>query len=231
MAFNLPTDPSTAPSYPLWRKDAVIWQKLTSVAKEKQGLALQYACKSNPRVHEAVVSIEDAKVECEDGFKNVLEVLDGLFKVDEKEEEMKSFHQFENISRAEEQTVADFINEFDSLLKKTQSHGNAMSDNMLGIKLMRAAMLTKTQCDIIKASTVKTDYASIKATMKRTFGESTGIQAPAAASASAPYIKTEPTFHATHAAEAYNCCTYSNTKCGGHQSTRVEDERRRSILW
>ena len=90
----------------------MIWQKLTDVAKGKQGLALQYACKANTRVHEAVVGIESDKVECDDGFENVLKVLGGVFKVDKKEAEMKAYHQFETISRGEDQTVADFINEF-----------------------------------------------------------------------------------------------------------------------
>ena len=195
--FNMPTDPSTAENYNLWRKDAVIWQKLTSVPKAKQGLALQYACKSNTRVHEAVVGINSEQVECDEGFNNVLKVLDDLFKVDAKEEEMKAYYQFEKIHRADGQTVADFINEFDSLLKKTQAHGNAMSNNLLAIKLMRAANLTKTQCDIIKASTQETDYEAIKTTMKRTFGESTGIQCKPEESISAAHIKTEPIYHQT----------------------------------
>ena len=114
-------------------------------------------------------------MECDNGFKNVLEVLDGLFKVDEKDAEMKAYNDFETIQRREDQTIADFINQFDSLLNKTKTHGNIMSDNLLAIKLMRGANLTKSQSEIIKACTVNIDYTTIKATMKRTFGESTGI--------------------------------------------------------
>ena len=218
-AFNLPTDPSNTKNYSLWRKDAVIWQKLTSVPRAKQGLALQYACKANARVHEAVVGISSDDVECDEGFNNVLKVLDELFKVDDKEEEMKAYYQFEKISRNDGQTIADFINEFDSLLKKTQKHGNAMSDNLLAIKLMRAANLTKTQCDIIKASTTETGYEAIKATMKRTFGESTGIQSPIdEASAFPGQIKTEPVFHLA-----------SSSHEEGHQS--FHDENFEDVLY
>ena len=127
--YESPTDPSTAQDYRLWRKDALIWQKLTDVPKAKQGLCLQYACKANARIHEAVLDIESVKVECEEGFQNVLEILDFLFQQDEKDEEIKIYHQFETISRSEDQTIADYLIKFDSLWKKTKMYGNTMNDN------------------------------------------------------------------------------------------------------
>ena len=222
MSYKSPTDPSNAPDYRLWRKDALIWQKLTDVPKAKQGLSLQYACKANARIHEAVVDIESEQVECEDGFKNVLEVLDKLFKVDVKEEEMKAYHLFETISRRDDQTVADFIIEFDALLKKTQSHGNVMSKNLLAVKLMRAANLTKSQCEIIKASTAVIDYDSIKATMKRTFGESTGLGGSSTDDVTQG-IKIEPTFQSSHGVSASNCACQKSCQ-EGHQSREEEKE-------
>ena len=73
MAFELPIDPSTVKNYNLWRKDVLIWQKLTDVPLSKQGLSLQYACKGNIKIQEAVLAIDSEKVEGNDGFKNVLE--------------------------------------------------------------------------------------------------------------------------------------------------------------
>ena len=146
-AFKLPPDPAAATSYALWRKDVVIWQKLTDTAKAKQGLALQYACRSSARIHKAVVSIPEGDVECEEGFNNVLKVLDGLFKIDVKDAELKSYHDFETIQRKDGQTIADFINEFDGLCLETKTHGNVMSPNLLAVKLMRAPSGT-VWCDV-----------------------------------------------------------------------------------
>ena len=93
--FKLPPDPSTAGSYTLWRKDVIIWKKLTDIAADKRGLALQYACRSKDstnrsnRIHEAMVNIPEEEVECPEGFDNVLKVLDQLFKIDEKDAELK----------------------------------------------------------------------------------------------------------------------------------------------
>ena len=210
--FKLPPDPGTSPDYTLWRKDIVIWQKLTDLAAAKQGLALQFACRSNKRIHEAVVNIPETDVAGATGFANVLKVLDDLFKTDDKDAELKSYHDFETIHRKDDQTMADFINEFDALLQKTKAHGNVISENLLAVKLMRAANLTNSQQQMIKAATAKIDYTNIKATMKRTFGESTKIE-----DNMAPTIKTEPTFQ---------------TSCKGACACACEDKgHQRSKIW
>ena len=195
MSFKIPTDPSLAKSYKLWRKDALVWQKITDTPKAKQGLVLQYACQANERIHEAVMDIEETKVVGDDGFKNVLDVLDGLFKVDDKESEMQIYHDFESIRRDDQQTIADFINQFDSLLTKTKSYGNQMSENLLASKLMTAANLTRSQQHLIKASTEELTYTNVKTIMKRTFGESTSINKN---NADELTIKSEPTLQSSH---------------------------------
>ena len=136
MNLELPIDPSTTNNYSLWRKEVLVWQKLTNVPPEKQGLTLQYACKGNKKIQEAVLSIDNEKVESPDGFTNVLEVLDKLLKINSKVEEMKAYQEFEAIKRKESQTIVDFISEFDYLWLKIKEFGNSLSDNILSIKLI-----------------------------------------------------------------------------------------------
>ena len=232
-SFKLPPDPSSSNSYVLWRKDALIWQKLTGVAKAKQGLALQYACRGNARIHEAVTNIDDARVECDDGFKNVLAVLDALFKLDEKDEEMKAYQEFETARREDGQTIADFINQFDELYKKTKDHGNVMTENLLALKLMRAANLTNTQQLIIKASTVDINYTTVKQTMKRTFGESTGFSDNINTSGSdGRIIKSEQTLQSSHSCGACNCNDDKDDQNkGSHQSGEFQDNLGEKVLY
>ena len=101
-----------------------------------------------------------------------------------------------------------------------------MSDNLLAVKLMRGANLTKSQCEIIKASTVETDYTTIKATMKRTFGESTGIGPSNTVNSSIPHIKTEPIFQSAHQIDGGKTCNGAckNTDQRGHQSRKEEEK-------
>ena len=219
-SMKLPPDPSTAKSYSLWKKDAQIWEKLTDVAKGKRGLALQFACQGNLRIKEAVVNIEDDKVDCDDGFKNVLEVLDGLLKVDDKEAEMIEYQAFETIRREDSQTIADFINEFDGLVNKTKARGNVMSENLLALKVMRAANLTKSQQQTIRASTAKLEYKEVKSTMKRMFGESTDIKAPG--SMAEQMIKAEPILQSSHREKSSHCAC--NNSKESHQSGNFDGD-------
>ena len=175
MVFNLPTDPSTAENYNLWRKDAVIWQKLTCIPKAKQGLALQYACKSNNSIHEAILNIDAEEAEGDNGFNKVLKVLDSLHNYDEHTEEIKFYDRFQNLKREEGQAVIDTINQFDFLIMKLEKYDNKFNDITLAEKLIKAANLTPTQCEIIKASASKFDYISVKSVMKQTFANMTTV--------------------------------------------------------
>ena len=92
-----PEDPSTASNYKLWRKDVLIRKKLSSIEANKQGLALQYVCKGNEEIHEAVTNIPDEQVECAEGFNNVLAVIDKLFNVDKRDQEKKECSDFDSL--------------------------------------------------------------------------------------------------------------------------------------
>ena len=75
MSMELPSDPSNSINYELWKKDIQIWAKLTDTMKIRQGRTLQYACRGNEKLHEAVLNLEDKLVDCDDGLNNVLKVL------------------------------------------------------------------------------------------------------------------------------------------------------------
>ena len=145
MTIKFPQDPSTATNYELWRKDVIIWKKLTNIEENKQGLALQYVCRGSERIHEAVTNIPTEKVECPEGFDNVLTIIDELFKIDKRDIEMKECSEFNSLIKEEEQTMAYFIELFDSKYRKIKEHGNSLSNNMLITKLFKAAHLTKTE--------------------------------------------------------------------------------------
>ena len=104
-SFKLPPDPASATSYELWKKDAEVWQQLTDVAEEKQGLALQYACRGDKRIHEAVMAVDPVQVKCNEGFQNVVAALDTLFKIDKKDSELQAYNRLETMRRGDDQTV------------------------------------------------------------------------------------------------------------------------------
>ena len=171
--MSLHPEPPSSEDYLLWRKDIHVWKKITTTPKAKMGLALQYACRVNKKIHEAVLNITEAEVECEDGLENVLKVLDGLHHVDQRESAVQCYEEFERLKRREDQKIADFIIQFESMHNKTKKHGNTLSDDLLASKLMRAINLSAIDQRKIRACTSTFTFQEIKKVLKRTYGDST----------------------------------------------------------
>ena len=174
-SFTLPTDPSTAKDYATWRKDAMIWTKLTDLPSNKHGLALQYVCKSDVTVHEIIANINSCEIESNEGFQTVLKTLDEIFNYSESNEEIKAYDNFQLIKRENGEAVSDFIVKFDFLVNKLQKYGNTFNENQLADKLIKANNLTATQIEIVKAFTPNMNYASVKATLKRVYPDVTEV--------------------------------------------------------
>ena len=89
--MKLPPEPSSSDSYELWPQDIEVWAELTETPVAKRGLALQYACRTNKRLHKAVLKIPSAQVKCNEGLENVLKVIDTFHKADDKGSAIKSY--------------------------------------------------------------------------------------------------------------------------------------------
>lgn len=171
-SMKLPPEPSSSDNYQLWRKDIEVWAKLTETLPAKRGLALQFACRSNKKLHEAVLEIPSAEVECEQGLNNVLKVLDTLHNVDQKDTAIKSYKDFLSLKRKENQTIAEFLLEFEQISNKTKANGNTLSDDLLAYQLLQSANISDTDERIIRASTTELTYKNVQDALKRSFGDS-----------------------------------------------------------
>ena len=169
--LQLPPEPSD--NYVLWRKDIEVWKKLTETPKDKLGLALQYTCRNRKRLHEAVLSIPEEQVEGENGINNVLQILDELHYIDKTDSAVTSYNNFMSLNRKANQSVANYIIEFEAMYSKVKALGNKLSEDVLTYRLLRTLNLTETEEKIVKASTVDFKFLNIKNTLKRMFGEST----------------------------------------------------------
>lgn len=183
--MNLPPEPPTSDNYALWRKDIELWKKLTDTAVAKQGLALQYACRTNKKIHEGVLNIDSEQVDCAEGINNVLKVLDELHNMDQKETALQCFQEFEALRRKDDETVPDFITRFKASVNKTKKNGNTFSDDLLAFKLLKTSNLPDTDQRIIRASATEFTFAGVEKILRRTYADSTYDAVP---------IKVEPTY-------------------------------------
>ena len=199
MASSMKLPPEPSDNYSLWRKDIEVWKKLTDTPKAKMGVALQFACRNKERLHEAVLNIPDEEVDGEEGINNVLKILDELHCVDKKDSALKCYNEFESITRRNNQNIADFILEFEALYTKAKTFGNQLSDDLLAYKLLKAANLTESDERMVKASTAKFEFKTIKETLKRTFSATTG-------NSKEMTVKQEPIFVASTSKPSSDSC-------------------------
>ena len=170
--MKLPVEPSKSDSYDLWRQDIEVWAELTETPVAKRGLALQYACRTNKRLHKAVLKIPSTQVKCDEGLENVLKVIDTYHKVDKKESCINSFKEFLSLKRKQDQTIRDFLLEFDEYLNETISHGNILSDDLKAYQLLESVNISETDVKIIRTSTVELTYKNVQEALRRCFRDS-----------------------------------------------------------
>ena len=193
--MRLPPEPSTCENYSLWRKDIEIWAKLTDTAPNKRGAALQYTCRTNKKIHEAIVNIPEDEVDCPEGLEKVLTVLDGLHNVDKKEAAVQCYEEFLSLKRRPNQQMAEFIQEFATLADKTTSHGNKLSDDLLAFRLMQAVNISEFEERMIKSSCPEFTIEHIVSVLKRAYPYSESI-------GKSVEVKTEPLYFANGATES-----------------------------
>ena len=108
-SLNLPPEPTNDMDYDLWRKDVIVWSKLTSTPKIKRGRALQYSCRHNKRLHEVVLGIEDKLVDCKNGLVNVLKTIDTIMKKSDHQIAVEAFEKFLNLEIEPSETLEEFF--------------------------------------------------------------------------------------------------------------------------
>ena len=161
-SIKLPPEPTA--DYLLWKKDIILWQKLTDTPKEKMGIALQYVCRNNPKLHEAIVNISPEDVDKEGGINEVIKVLDKLHSFDMKQSTVDSYENFQRLLRKKGQSVAEFILEFDNLVKRNQLDDISFSDDLLAQLLIKKTNLPYLEEKIVKASTIEFSLENVKKT-------------------------------------------------------------------
>ena len=226
MSMKLPPDPSSSNNYELWRKDIELWQQLTDTPAAKQGVALQYACRNNPKLHEAVHNIDPEVVKGtgdNQGIDAVLHVLDQLHNVDKKETAVKCYQDFLSLKRKRSQKVSEFLLEFDRLSAKTIKNGNQLSEDLLAFRLLQAVNLSETDERIVRSTAATFTVAGIKEVLNKGYGDT---------AYNTTEIKTEPIYHTTG---AYGCdCKKDRSECceESHQhEVEVEESYYASNNW
>lgn len=203
MASNNFKNPPTLgeKSYHQWRNEVAAWQLMTDVAPNKQALAIALSLQGKAR--EAAFEITGANLNAASGVTELLAKLDEIFKKATVEETCAVYHNFESFKRGEQQSISDYIIEFERLYNKTRRFDVVLPEVVLAYKLLEGANLSQTDKQLTLSGTNDLKFDEMKKSLRRIFSSSL----PATLSAETtsfdhnvpgpvPQIKEEPIWYA-----------------------------------
>ena len=132
---------TSSKTYSDWKKLISIWTELTTLEKKKQGPALVLTLEG--KAQEAALELSSEEITAEAGVKAILNRLDKIYEKDKLTEKFNAIEKFESYKRTKENTIREFLVEFDKRLHKIKNYIEYPHD-LLGYHLLKAANLEPT---------------------------------------------------------------------------------------
>ena len=142
---------------------------MTAPPVTKRVLALQYAGRNIDKLHNVVIQIPEDLVECEEGINNVLHIVDNFYGFDHNKSAVDCFNKFMSIERKDDQSITEFLLEFDTLYNKNKKNGNILADYLLAYLFIEACNMTQITKRIGIPTNINLTYKNVKETLKRIF--------------------------------------------------------------
>ena len=145
--------------YLMWKKDVEIWQLLTSMSKEKQGLDLYMSLEQK---YKQFVNLSVTELSQATGVKKILEKLDELLLQDKDTLAYEAYERFDKFRKVGDMTMVEYINKFDQLYNKAVEYDLTMGTGVLAYLLLKGASLSESDIKMVRLSLSKLDYSSMK---------------------------------------------------------------------
>ena len=160
-------------TYNDWVKLIGIWLTLTPLEKSKQGPALILSLEG--KAQEVALQLDASEISADNGAQNVIEKLNSLYKKDALIEKFNDVESYETYKRPSECSIKDFIVEFEKRLYKIKSHGIQPSDDLSAYRLLKAANLSSTHEQMVKATINNLSFVEIKTKLSKIFSVDSNI--------------------------------------------------------
>ena len=155
-------------NYEEWSRRIKWWQIETDIAEEKQGIAI--ASSLTGKALEAVLQLEDEKINCKEGCKNVMDKLDAVYQKNTLTKKIEDIEVFETLRRKDD-SVKQFIIDFERCVSKLKVHKIEYPSDVRGYKLLKGVNLPPNEEKMVRASCATIDYDTVYAKLKGMYGD------------------------------------------------------------
>ena len=145
--------------YLMWKKDVEIWQILTSLPKEKQGLDLYMSLEQK---YKQFVNLTVQELSAATGVESIIAKLDELLLQDKDTLAYEAYERFDKFRKVGDMSMVEYINKFDQLYNKAAEYDLTLGTGVLAYLLLKGASLPDSDVKMVRLSLTKLDYSSMK---------------------------------------------------------------------
>ena len=151
--------------YSTWKKEIKIWELVTSLNKTKRALMVFSSLEGTAR--EAVLELDTAVLNSEDGMEKLYEKLDTLFLEDVNQSAFRAYETFENYQRPPGTLLEDFLIEFGRLVAKLKDFNILLPETVLAFRALKSANITKDNEKLVKATVSELTLSSMSEQLRK----------------------------------------------------------------
>ena len=145
--------------YSTWRKEMKICELETSLDKTKRALMVFLSLEGTAR--EAVLELDTAVPNSEDGTKKLYEKLDTLFLEDINQSAFRAYETFKNFRGPPGVSLEDFLLEFGRLIAKLKDFNILLPEPVLAFRALKSTNITPDNEKLVKASVSELTLSSM----------------------------------------------------------------------
>ena len=119
------------------------------------------------KAREAVLELDTAVLNSEDGMKKLYEKLDTLFLEDVNQSAFRAYETFENYERPLGTSLEDFLIEFGRLVTKLKDFNILLPEPVLAFRALKSANITKDNEKLVKATVSKLTLSSMSEQLQK----------------------------------------------------------------
>ena len=166
MASKYIAPPPLVPEkYTSWRKEMVLWEMATNVEKKKMAPTVFLTLTGKAR--EAVLEMEAATLNENDGLEKLFTKLDDLFKEDKTQAALICYDKFERYSRPSEMSITDYLVEFERMIEQLKIYEISLPGPVLAYRALRSANISEEYEKIVKATVGELTFKGMSTQLKK----------------------------------------------------------------
>ena len=143
----------------------VIWEMATNVDKKQRAPTVFLTLTGKAR--EAILEMDAAELDKEDGMAKMYAKLDDLFKEDKTQAALICYDKFERYSKPSEMSITDYLVEFERMTEKLKNYDISLPEPVLAYRCLRSANLSDNYENIVKATVGNLTFKGMAAQLKK----------------------------------------------------------------